>query len=427
VISAREINELQARRRLAEALARARLESLGNEALLEKPQFDPFRPLAREQPQFAPPPLPAEEQKPKRHFNPRVVQFRDDDPVIDSVKALGSGALKGFVGLGGLPGDLERLGRLGINLAGKKIFGRADSLVDENTFAPTNEDVIRSAGKYISFYNPKTIAGRYAESFGENAIAFVGPGGPIRGLVRVAVPAVAGQTAYELAPERYQDLAKALTGVVTGHYAAKPYTARGRADALFAPRATQHAQDQLKTFGPDSFLFEATNRFSPFAKYAGQQNTGSSKALLQAIAERANSGPVRPPQNTRPTNMNNRTREIEQRFGETYDRFPPSGRARLPHDVKPLSNHPLFEVLPKALEQRVNNLLPATIEQRMKSEIAERLGLRGSKAVEELRRLKTDQWWRELQGRLDWISKAQSSQDIVNGTYRAIDPMTRSE
>ena len=56
MINAKQFNERQSLRRLAEVLARKRLEAepVGNEALLEKPLFDAFRPLVRQAPQFAP-------------------------------------------------------------------------------------------------------------------------------------------------------------------------------------------------------------------------------------------------------------------------------------------------------------------------------------------------------------------------------------
>jgi hypothetical protein len=233
----------------------------------------------------------------------------------------------------------------------------------------------------------------------------------------VAVPAVAGQTAHELAPEPYKDLAKAFVGVGAGHYAGIPYTAKGRADEILAPLATPYAQNQLRKFGPDAFLFEATNKFTPWANHAVQQNNSGSQALLRAIADRTDKEVIRAGRNIRPSNFDNRVAEIEQRFAKTHDQFPPATQPKLPRNVDAVNNHPIFEVLPKVLERRLNDALPTALKQRMNNEIAARLGLRGSEAVDELQRLKNDHWLRKLGSR---VSLATDARDLADSTYQSM-------
>jgi hypothetical protein len=94
----------------------------------------------------------------------------------DVLRATGAGVGRGAVGLTGLPGDIEALGRYGIRKAGYD--------VGQETFLPTSEEMIKKAKSYIPGakealdYAPVHGPGRYARTAAEFLPgALAGPGG----------------------------------------------------------------------------------------------------------------------------------------------------------------------------------------------------------------------------------------------------------
>lgn len=94
----------------------------------------------------------------------------------DVARAAGSGVARGVVGLAGLPGDIETLGRAGAKWAGYD--------VSPETVLPTSADMIKKAETYIPGaeaalnYKPQHSVGRYAKTAGEFLPgAVIGPGG----------------------------------------------------------------------------------------------------------------------------------------------------------------------------------------------------------------------------------------------------------
>jgi hypothetical protein len=417
MINAKQFNERQRQRQLAEALAR--------KAALREPQPSPVDQGATPNDRKGRLPgktkkaltpsgeegLPQIDRMPLSQWTAAFPETAPDT-ASDVIKSLGAGVAKGFVRLPGLVGDLEALGRLGINLAARKGFGQPKGWVNDEPVIFTGNDVIDFTKKHLgaTYYEPRTMAGRYADSIGENAPALLGPGGPLRALARLVIPAVAGQTAYEYAPS-HNDFAKALASIVTGHYAGLPYTARARTDDLLAPLATRYAHNQLKKLGPDSFLFEATNRFMPWASYSTRQGNPGSRALLRKIDRRADNEVIRLPHNVRHSNAANRIEDIEQQFARTQNQFPPAADAKLPPNANAAENHPLFWPFQIGLGK-----------QQTQKQIAERLGLRGNKGADELERLRTHQWLREWEGRLSKLDNVRDITDGINGSfgYRAL-------
>jgi hypothetical protein len=121
------------------------------------------------------------------------------DPVADTVKSAGAGLARGAIGMAGLPGTVEQLGRMGINY-GAKQFGAKGDVVSPETALPTGQDLQKKAEGYTGkFYEPKTAVGRYAGAIGEFAPGLAFPGGVAqRVLGNVVGPAVASETAGEL-------------------------------------------------------------------------------------------------------------------------------------------------------------------------------------------------------------------------------------
>lgn len=121
------------------------------------------------------------------------------DPVADTVKSAGAGLARGAIGMAGLPGTVEQLGRMGINY-GAKQFGAQGDVVAPETALPTGADLQKKAEGYTGkFYEPKTAVGRYAGAIGEFAPGLAFPGGVAqRVLGNVVGPAIASETAGEL-------------------------------------------------------------------------------------------------------------------------------------------------------------------------------------------------------------------------------------
>jgi hypothetical protein len=141
----------------------------------------------------------------------------------DVGKSTGIGLAQGAIGLATLPGNLEGLGRAGINAAAGLVG--AQPPVSGETVLPTYDDwKKRVEGVTGEFYEPKSTAGEYARTIGEFAplaIPAIMTGGVAAAPAAagaVAGPAIvsetAGQVARQVAPD-YEPLARAA-GALTG-------------------------------------------------------------------------------------------------------------------------------------------------------------------------------------------------------------------
>jgi hypothetical protein len=141
----------------------------------------------------------------------------------DVGKSTGIGLAQGVIGLATLPGNLEGLGRAGINAAAGLVG--AQPPVSGETVLPTYDDwKKRVEGVTGEFYEPKSTAGEYARTIGEFAplaIPAIMTGGAAAAPAAagaVAGPAIvsetAGQVARQVAPS-YEPLARAA-GALTG-------------------------------------------------------------------------------------------------------------------------------------------------------------------------------------------------------------------
>lgn len=146
----------------------------------------------------------------------------------DVAKSAGIGVVQGGIGLATLPGNLEALGRSGINAAAGVVG--AQPPVSGETFLPTYSDwkgaVERRTGE---FYKPKTTMGEYARTVGEFApLAIGGPAGWANRAARVALPAVASETAGQVtegtALEPWARMGGALVGGMLPNTAARAVT-----------------------------------------------------------------------------------------------------------------------------------------------------------------------------------------------------------
>lgn len=151
-----------------------------------------------EQPKPAPPPVTAGEM------------------ATDVAKSAGVGLAQGAIGLATLPGNLEALGRAGIN-AGAGMLGIKPPVSDE-TYLTNFDDAKRRIEPYTGkFYEPQTTMGKFARTIGEFApLAVGGPAGLAARGVRAAAPAIAseaaGQATEGTAAEPWARVGGALAG-----------------------------------------------------------------------------------------------------------------------------------------------------------------------------------------------------------------------
>ncbi len=136
----------------------------------------------------------------------------------DVAKSLGIGVAQGAIGVWTLPGNLEYLGRAGIDAAARGL-GFEDPQLSAATALPTYSDAKGAIERHTGeFYKPQTTAGEYARTFGEFApLAALGPGGMAARAANVAGPAIASETAGQLTEgTKYEPWARAAGGLVGG-------------------------------------------------------------------------------------------------------------------------------------------------------------------------------------------------------------------
>jgi len=170
---------------------------------------------------------------PRDEFDRRVGIVPEQPPVsagemaADVAKSAGIGLVQGGLGLATLPGNLEALGRAGIN-AGARLVG-VEAPVNPDTFLPNYNDAKKRVEGYTGkFYEPKTTAGKYARTLGEFAPGAIGGGGLAARAARVALPAVGSETAGQLtegtAAEPFARVAGAIAGGRVPNVAARMAT-----------------------------------------------------------------------------------------------------------------------------------------------------------------------------------------------------------
>lgn len=146
----------------------------------------------------------------------------------DVAKSAGIGLVQGGIGLATMPGNLEALGRAGINAAAG--MAGAKPVVSSETFLPTYSDWKgRVEDRTGDFYQPKTTLGEYARTIGEFAPLAVGGGGSVVArMARVGLPAVTSETAGQVTEgtslEPWARMAGAFAGGMLPNTAARVVT-----------------------------------------------------------------------------------------------------------------------------------------------------------------------------------------------------------
>lgn len=142
---------------------------------------------------------------------------------LDTVKSIGTGLVKGAIGLAGMPGDIGRLVDMGL----EKLSGPKKAIPEEEqsalyklrqaTSPPTSADIQGGIEKVTGeFHKPESTAGDYAQTIAEFAPGLVGGGSLVRKGVGVvssgAASEAAGQATKGTALEPYARIAGAFTG-----------------------------------------------------------------------------------------------------------------------------------------------------------------------------------------------------------------------
>lgn len=129
--------------------------------------------------------------------DPKPKPVSAGEAAADVAKSAGIGLVQGAIGLATLPGNIEALGRAGLN-AGAGAMGIKPP-VSSDTALPNYNDAKQFVEHYAGkFYEPRTTIGEYARTAGEFAPAALGGGGLAARAARVAVPAVASETAGQV-------------------------------------------------------------------------------------------------------------------------------------------------------------------------------------------------------------------------------------
>jgi hypothetical protein len=160
------------------------------------------------------------------------------EAAIGAGKALATGAFKGLVGIGTLPGNIESLGRAGINSAAGLVG--VEPPVSPETLNPVtyNNLMARIENRFGELPKPKTVPEEYIQTIGE----FIPGAGLVGGLTKgaraaqVLAPAVASETAGQLTEgSDYEALARvggALAGGSVANLGARTVTPAGRVDTV---------------------------------------------------------------------------------------------------------------------------------------------------------------------------------------------------
>ena len=204
--------------------------------------------------------------KEKQAFAPQ----QESSALGDVATSFGRGIAKGAIGLVGLPGDISHMVGTGVEKAGE-FLGVAPRPVPElgGISPPSSADITGKvesvAGK---FEEPKTTAGKYAQSVGEFVpSAFIGPGGALTKAATTVAGGVGAEVGGELGGEPGRFVGGLLGGTGTGVIgaesqakrlsAALPDSAANRTAAKAAYKAIENARLTVEPMAINTFITQA--------------------------------------------------------------------------------------------------------------------------------------------------------------------------
>lgn len=142
-------------------------------------------------------------------FRSNAVASKDPtatDYAIDAARSIPGGLAKGVSALAGAPGDLNNLLQAGAGkvaeFLGLESPEQAQAITEKlRSLNPVSSESMNAAASAPTggFYEPRTAAGRTAETVAEFAPAALGPGGAVARTARVLTPALTSAAARETA------------------------------------------------------------------------------------------------------------------------------------------------------------------------------------------------------------------------------------
>jgi hypothetical protein len=122
-------------------------------------------------------------------LSPGLMQ-RPQSGVEDVAKSFPTGVVEGLTGIAGLPGSLRDI-----------IPESLQNPTSMTRFLPSGEDLNQSIRDALGrdYYQPQTVAGEYSRTLGEFLPGGLAPGGALTRVASVAVPALASESAGQIA------------------------------------------------------------------------------------------------------------------------------------------------------------------------------------------------------------------------------------
>jgi hypothetical protein len=180
-----------------------------------------------------------------QEIRPGLFIEENSDVPTDIAKSLPTGVVESLTGLAGMQGTIGQMiygeQSLGQNMPGFGIVGP--------TGAQINQGIRNQIG--YDYYQPQTVPGEYARTFGENLIGGLAPGGPLTRAASVAVPAFASEGAAQIAEgmgasPTAQTMARTIAGLGSGLAVGGVNAVRGGADISLRNAAQGVTPQQLQ-------------------------------------------------------------------------------------------------------------------------------------------------------------------------------------
>lgn len=220
------------------------------------------------------------------HFSaaqPEQAQQPEPNSAVDAIRSIPGGLAKGLSGIVGIPGDISHAMGVAGGFIRKNVFGEDPAAVDAAEAAtdrkglPTTGDVANAVAKpFGGYYQPQTMAGRYAETISSFAPAAAAPGGLATRVARVAIPGAASEAAGELPGVQgtsVEPYARAIAGMGAG-------VATGLGEGMLAERAQSRGV-------PSTAQVKASAGYDQFAQKPVTMTSEAKAALDDHVGQTA--------------------------------------------------------------------------------------------------------------------------------------------
>lgn len=167
---------------------------------------------------------------------------------VDAFNSLGAGLIRGGIGAAGLLGNIESLGRAGINKAASALGYKEPVVSPEAAFVTSGqlEKGMQDAG--MRLHEPQTTAGKYARTIGEFTPGALFGGGIVqRAVGNVVAPAVASEAAGQATEGTSLEPWARVAGGIAGGFA--PGLARRVVTPFPAKKSLQDSVAALENEG----------------------------------------------------------------------------------------------------------------------------------------------------------------------------------